>query len=123
MAQVFDSKHMIVSRGRVFNKHTGRWLGQVSDFTTGEASEETVPPEEVDRDKPFVDDLSKKELVAIAKEVALPGYSTLDKDQLKGALLEIGVVQEGSGMDTEEEADGEDQPGSEEASDDAAPSE
>lgn len=89
MAQEFDARHMVVSRGRVYNRHTGRWLGAEADFAIGGV------PGAASSDAPFGDDLSKKQLVEIAKEVSLPGYSALDKSELLAALTEIGAIKAG----------------------------
>jgi hypothetical protein len=81
----FDPQSMIISRGMVYNKTTGRWLGRAEEFAE-------VGPVATGGIVPHADDLSKSDLVAIAKRVELAGYSSMSKDELVTALAGMGAV-------------------------------
>ncbi len=100
MSLEFDPRHMMVSRGKVYNKSTGRYLGEQHEFE--ESAEEAVAAIDIsDLDSASVPDLKAK-----AKELGIAGFSNMSKPNLIEAIS--GVVDQ-----SEEEPDGADQADSE----------
>lgn len=115
--QEFNSKHMVVTRGRVYNKHTGRHLGEVGAFdlepstaptvrTTTDAEKRVDPGTQVEpipEDEKTVDesalpnpaDLTRDEARELASDAGIVGYSTMTKDDLISALQSAGAVASG----------------------------
>lgn len=89
MAEAFNRDSMIRSRGNVYNKTTGRWLGLESNFDGETSGMETL------------DDMNMTDLRARAKELGMSGYSGLNKDDL---VAEVAAVESAGG--TTEVVDG-----------------
>ena len=104
MAKVFDIKKHIVSRGKVYNRITRRWEGDVADFDNTDAAPFVGPEGEVVARPPNMDDMTKVELVDVAREREIVGFSSMSKKELADALTSTGDVAEETGKDDGEEA-------------------
>ena len=95
MTKVFDTRKHIVSRGKVYNRITRRWEGDLADFDDLSVPEEALPAGEVAATPPAVEDMTKAQLIDAARERDIVGFSSMSKGELKTALLGTGDVADG----------------------------
>ena len=75
----------IVTRGKVYAKRTGRYLGLVTDYDQN-------LPQEIMSALPDGEHLTLGELRNLAHEQLIPGYSKMSAEALRKALAGVGVV-------------------------------
>ena len=75
----------IVTRGKVYAKRTGRYLGLVTDYDQN-------LPQEIMSALPDGEHLTLGELRRLAHEQLIPGYSKMSAEALRKALAGVGVV-------------------------------
>ena len=90
--RVFNPAEHMISRDRVFNKHTMRWEGNLVDFTTDDLPVEDDP-------EPVVAKLRKDEMVEIARDAGLKGYSQMDRGELEAFLIEEDKIEAPDGQE------------------------